>query len=78
MPDYIPLAIRHLRGMFITCNGCGCASDVPLAVLALWSSARQRFWQVHPRLRTLPEREVEAAGRAAVVTSFESVTDAVE
>ncbi len=28
----------------------------------------------HPRLRKLPEREVEARGRPAIVTTFESVT----
>jgi hypothetical protein len=29
---------------------------------------------VHRRIHALPEREVEAAGRPAVVTSFESLT----
>jgi RNA polymerase sigma factor (sigma-70 family) len=76
MPDYVPPATRHLRGMYVVCDGCGCANDVSLAGLALWSPAGRRFWRAHPRQRTLPEREVEAAGRAALVTSFESVTDA--
>jgi hypothetical protein len=76
MPDYVPPAMRHLRGMYVVCDGCGCANDVSLAGLALWSPAGRRFWRAHPRLRTLPEREVEAAGRAALVTSFESVADA--
>jgi RNA polymerase sigma factor (sigma-70 family) len=76
MPDYVPLAIRHLRGMYLRCDRCGCAHDLTLAGLALWSPAGRRFWRAHPRLRTLPEREVEAAGRAALVTSFESVADA--
>jgi RNA polymerase sigma-70 factor (ECF subfamily) len=75
MPDYIPLAIRHLRGMYLRCDRCGCAHDLTLAGLALWSPEGRRFWRAHPRLRTLPEREVEAAGCAAIVTSFESVTD---
>jgi len=34
-----------------------------------------RFWRAHPRIRTLPERAVEAAGRNAIVTSFHSVAD---
>ena len=75
MPNYVPPAMRHLRGMYVVCDGCGCANDVSLAGLVLWSPAGRRFWRVHPRLRTLPEREVEAAGCAAIVTSFESVTD---
>jgi hypothetical protein len=28
---------------------------------------------MHPRIRTLPEREVEAAGVPALVTAFESM-----
>ena len=76
MPHYVPPAMRHLRGMYIVCDVCGCANDVSLAGLALWSPAGRRFWRAHPRLRTLPEREVEVAGRAALVTSFESVADA--
>jgi RNA polymerase sigma-70 factor (ECF subfamily) len=76
MPDYVPLAIRHLRGMYLRCDRCSCAHDLTLAGLALWSPAGRRFWRAHPRLRTLPEREVEVAGRAALVTTFESVTGA--
>jgi RNA polymerase sigma-70 factor (ECF subfamily) len=76
MPDYVPPAIQHLRGMYLRCDRCGCAHDLTLALLALWSPQGRRFWRAHPRLRTLPEREVEAAGRAAIVTSFESVADA--
>jgi RNA polymerase sigma-70 factor (ECF subfamily) len=76
MPHYVPPAMRHLRGMYVACDGCGCASDLSLTGLALWSPAGRRFWRAHPRLRALPEREVEAAGRAVLVTSFESVVDA--
>jgi hypothetical protein len=61
--------------MHLRCDRCGCAHDLTLAGLALWSPAGRCFWRAHLRLRTLPEREVEAAGRAALVTSFESVTD---
>jgi hypothetical protein len=31
------------------------------------------FWREHPRMRRLPDREVEARGQAAVVTGFESI-----
>jgi hypothetical protein len=33
------------------------------------------FWQRHPQMRTLPERELEVAGVPAVLFSFHSVTD---
>jgi hypothetical protein len=42
-------------------------------VLALPES--RLFMQKHPRIRTLPEQIVEAEGRSAVVTRFESVTE---
>ncbi len=38
--------------------------------------AGRRFWRAHPRLRLLPQRSIEAAGRPALVAGFESVTDA--
>ncbi|MHB8674758.1 MAG: RNA polymerase sigma factor [Candidatus Limnocylindrales bacterium] len=34
----------------------------------------RRFWQDHPRMRIVPERESEVDGCAAVVTGFASVT----
>ncbi|HKC74418.1 MAG TPA: hypothetical protein VKF37_09485, partial [Chloroflexota bacterium] len=45
MPDYVPLAIRHLRGMYLRCDRCGCAHDLTLAGLALWSPEGRRFWR---------------------------------
>jgi RNA polymerase sigma-70 factor (ECF subfamily) len=33
----------------------------------------RRFWRRHPRIRATAEREVEAAGRPAIVAGFESV-----
>jgi hypothetical protein len=37
----------------------------------------QRFWAEHRRIRTLlPQHEVEIAGQPALVTRFESVTEA--
>lgn len=42
-----------------------------------WSlPAVRRFWQEHPRMRFLPEREIEVDGSPAMVAGFESVTSA--
>jgi hypothetical protein len=39
-----------------------------------WSMPEaRRFWQANPRMRYLPEREVEAGGLPAMVTGFESL-----
>lgn len=35
----------------------------------------QAFARTHPRLRLLPSRSIEFAGRPALVTSFVSVTE---
>jgi hypothetical protein len=35
--------------------------------------AAQRFWRAHPRMRFLPNREVDIGGQMAVVTGFESL-----
>ncbi len=40
-----------------------------------WSLPQARaFWRENPRMRFLPEREIEFAGSSTVVTGFESVT----
>lgn len=48
-----------------------------VACLALWTPEGRRFHRAHPRIRTLPTREVEAGGGPALVTRFESVPDGV-
>jgi len=53
---------------------CGHVGGTSLNGLVLTEPEGVRFWRAHPRLRKLPEREVEARGRPAIVTTFESVT----
>jgi len=72
--DYLPAAVRDAHGVHIPCASCGCTRDLLLAGLSLWRPEGQRFWRDHPRIRLLPERTIEADGRAAIVTSYESVT----
>lgn len=40
-----------------------------------WEPASQQFLRAHPRVRTLPERQIDVNGRPALVTSMESLTD---
>ncbi len=75
-PDYLPPAVREGRGMHVPCARCDVTNDLSLGVLALCLPEGRRFWREHPRIRTLPEREIEAAGGPAVVEGFESVTGA--
>ncbi len=58
-------------GAYVRCEACGSVSDVSLEGLALCLSETRRFWREHPRMLTLPGREIEVAGGPAVVTSFQ-------
>lgn len=64
-----------LRYYFSTeCPRCNTSSTTALASLAFCLPEGQTFWKRHKRLRTLPEREVEANGRPALVVGMESLT----
>ncbi|MDP9372423.1 MAG: sigma-70 family RNA polymerase sigma factor [Chloroflexota bacterium] len=76
LPENPPRIMRGRRGVYAGCDSCGATEYWQgLAGLVLALPAAQRFRRDHPRMRMLPEREVEVAGRAAVVTRLESVTD---
>ena len=50
-------------------------SCISLEGLVLALPEGQAFSRAHPRIRCLPYRSIEFAGRPAIVTSFESVLD---
>ena len=56
------------------CPACHEASLISLESLTLALPEGRQFRQTFPRIRTLPKQTVEAAGRSALVTRFESVT----
>ncbi len=68
-------ALMAVTAVHVRCRGCGFTSDAPLNRLALALPEGRHFWREHPRIRTLPEREIEAEGHQAIVTTFESVSD---
>jgi len=49
-----------------------------LSNLVLYLPLAWQFWRDHPRLQLLEERLVEHQGRAALVTSFRSITEPVQ
>ena len=67
-----PHWLRDARGIHHQCVACNSGSWDMLEALVLALPQGQRFWREHPRIRALPQREVEAAGRAALVAGFES------
>jgi hypothetical protein len=64
--------------LYIECAGCGEVVCQSFGGLVAALPQVQRFWREHGRIRTLPHREIEAAGRRGVVTSFESLVDAAQ
>ncbi len=72
-PEYAAI-LPSLRGVHARCDHCQLMTDVRLSNLALYLPEVRRFWRDHPRLRTLPERAVEAGGRPALVLGFASAT----
>ena len=46
-----------------------------LSALALWLPEGRSFQKEYPRIRQLPERELDAEGKPAIVTTFESLTN---
>lgn len=56
------------------CESCRTGWYLNPDSLLLASPEGQAFWREHPRMRNLPEREIEAAGVPALLTGFESMT----
>lgn len=76
-PAFLPsLANGNARGVSHWCPTCERDCWASLDGLALASPEGVAFARRHPRIRTLPQVEVETAGRAAVVARFESMAGA--
>jgi RNA polymerase sigma-70 factor (ECF subfamily) len=74
-PPWVPPRYVNPNSIYLWHPGCGGADSETWHSLT-WSLPEARsFWREHPRMRFLPEREIEAAGSPAVVTGFQSVTD---
>jgi RNA polymerase sigma-70 factor (ECF subfamily) len=71
-----PAAVRRERWLHLRCARCGLTLSQGLLGLVLALPEGRRFARTYPRHRLLPERETEAAGRAALVTSLESLDGA--
>ncbi len=73
-PNYIEPWRATPYAVYVKCEYCGAISDCTLMGLALSVPQTRRFWREHPKMRVLPEREVDVQGTPALVTTFESVT----
>lgn len=63
------------RVVAIFCEHCHGSYKTVLEYLVLDLPEGRQFLQAHPRIRTLPNQEVEAEGRPAIVTRHTSLSD---
>jgi RNA polymerase sigma-70 factor (ECF subfamily) len=73
LPADMREALRGVPGVHVTCS-CRPINHSSITGMALYTAEGRRFWREHPRLRTLPPREVEVAGSPALLVSLQSVT----
>ena len=72
-PDGAP-EIQGRRGVHVRCEVCHAPVWLSLTSLALALPEGRRFWRRYPRIHTLPEREIEVDGSAALVESYRDRT----
>ncbi|HEY7781718.1 MAG TPA: RNA polymerase sigma factor [Ktedonobacterales bacterium] len=72
-PDFLPVTLRDQHNMIALCARCDHGTVQTLRCLVLDLPAGQRFWRDHGRIRMLPERAIEYAGRPAVLGGLESL-----
>jgi hypothetical protein len=70
------LGLPSPHGAFLSyrCHRCSAKTVNAQFINLLALPETRRFWRRHPRIRSTSERQVEAAGRPAVVAGFESVS----
>jgi hypothetical protein len=74
-PDHDMSAPILAHGIAPTCPCCGVIDCASPWHLALDTVQAIQFWRRHPRMRALPVRTLDFAGRPAVWTGFESGSD---
>ncbi|HYP19505.1 MAG TPA: sigma-70 family RNA polymerase sigma factor [Chloroflexia bacterium] len=78
LPQQVTPRLGREPGLHILCSNCKRVSWASLRSLAQALPPVREFWKLHPRLHTLPIRELEANGRSAYMVSFRGVSDGAE
>ena len=74
MPQEVPPSMRDASGLHVRCEKCASISYITHRGLVRCLPEARRFWQEHPRIKSLPEREIDVGGRVALVIGFQSIT----
>lgn len=61
-----------VHGIYFACPTCGPMAHASPWHLTLQAPLALRFWRRHPRMHALPTRELDFAGRPAILTGFAS------
>ena len=70
---WVPPPVRQEHWLHLRCDRCQVTLSQGLLGLVLALPAGRRFARAYPRHRLLPERAIEVAGRAAIVTRLASL-----
>ena len=73
-----PILQKPTTEVIIHCHGCGWTSSKTRSAMVMALQEVQRFWRDNPRIRFLPNQDVESQGLPAVVTRMQSVTNTSE
>jgi hypothetical protein len=79
-----PQDVSHIHGLleypgiYLSCIHCGYCETNGLPHLTLDTPETRQFWRKHARMQWLPEREIDFAGRSALVSGFRSMTDTAQ
>jgi RNA polymerase sigma-70 factor (ECF subfamily) len=76
MGPHTPRASRTEHGFHFVCSHCGLAENFSLAAIVLFHPEGMRFQREHPKIRMLPEKHVEIDGVPAIISTYESHSDA--
>lgn len=74
-PHDLPGPLLDWYGLSIHCPACGNLDTTPLSHLSLDLPEARQFWRAHPQMQLVPKREIEFAGRPALLISFQSRGD---
>lgn len=70
---FVPASMQGVRGIDAGCPICKLTNYESLSGMALSLPEGRRFWKAHPRIHTLPEREIDAGGEPGLLVRMESV-----
>ena len=67
---------RPSHGLYMRCDSCQDESLNLLPHLTIDVPEAQQFWRAHPRMLWLPESAIDYAGQPALLSGFQSASDA--